>query len=109
VKESDLRKWHRSMGIALAFFIIVQAGTGLLISLGDIIMPPAPAHTHDPSMSAEEAGEEESEWMETLEYIHHGDGVTSNIYRIIVGLGLAGMAVSGSIIFFKTRSRTRGW
>ena len=108
MNERDLRKWHRSFGIALAFFIIVQAGTGLLISLGELIMPHAPAHTHDTSVSPQSASEEESEWMETIEYIHQGDGIGINIYRIIIGLGLVGMAVSGSILFFKIKARTWG-
>jgi len=33
MKESELRKWHRNFGIFLVLFIIIQAGSGLLISL----------------------------------------------------------------------------
>lgn len=33
MKDANLRKWHRRMSITLALFIILQAGTGLLLSL----------------------------------------------------------------------------
>ena len=45
MKESDLRKWHRRMGIGLALFIIFQAGSGLLLSLGQIVTTHSHAHT----------------------------------------------------------------
>jgi hypothetical protein len=34
MKEPDLRRWHRNLGIILAAFIILQAGSGLLLSFG---------------------------------------------------------------------------
>jgi uncharacterized iron-regulated membrane protein len=50
---------------------------------------------------------EESIWYKPLEYIHHGGGFIATIYMLLVGLGILVMAVSGSLIFFKTRARTR--
>jgi len=35
MKESVVRKWHRRMGGALALFIILQVGTGLVLTIGD--------------------------------------------------------------------------
>ena len=36
MKEANLRKWHRGLGIILAFFVILQAGSGLLITITDM-------------------------------------------------------------------------
>jgi len=106
MKEANLRRWHRNLGILLAVFIILQAGSGLLISLGELSVPHT--HAHEEGQGSLQTHEEaESFWHESLEFIHHGGGTFGTIYRILVGVGLAGMAVSGSIIFFKIKSRSR--
>jgi hypothetical protein len=106
LKEAYLRRWHRNLGILLALFIILQAGSGLLISLGEFSVP----HTHaneEVYGSPQKYEEAESLWYKSLEFIHHGRGTIGSIYRILVGIGFVGMAVSGSMIFFKIRSRSR--
>ena len=72
------------MGITLALFIVLQAGSGLLLSLSQV-----PA------------------WHEPLGLIHYRAGVGGSVYRIFVGIGTLGMAVSGSIIFRKSRARPK--
>ena len=106
MKESNLRRWHRNLGILLALFIILQAGSGFLISLSGLSMPHSHANdgNHTPSLTHEE---EEGVWHEGLEFLHHGAGRAGAIYRILLGIGLVLMAVSGSMIFFKIRARTR--
>jgi hypothetical protein len=42
MKEVNLRTWHRRIGIVLALFIILQAGSGFLIMLGDLIPSQSP-------------------------------------------------------------------
>jgi hypothetical protein len=89
MKEPDLRKWHRTMGITLALFIIIQAGSGLLLSLEDFVatvFPGAPA---------------------LLTSIHTGGGNLGTPYRVLLGLGLLGMATSGILIYLKIQARTR--
>ena len=44
MKESVFRRWHWSLGILLALFIILQTGSGLLISLGELSVPHSHAH-----------------------------------------------------------------
>lgn len=88
MKELDLRKWHRTMGITLALFIVIQAGSGLLLSLEDFlasIFPGAPA---------------------LLTSIHTGGGGLGTFYRVLLGLGLVGMAASGSLIYSKIKARS---
>ncbi|MGD2125748.1 MAG: hypothetical protein PVG99_06680 [Desulfobacteraceae bacterium] len=105
MKEAQLRKWHRRIGITLSLFIILQAGSGLLISLSNLSIP----HTHAQTESValhERNGEGEALWDQTLEFIHHGGGGSGTLYRILLGVGLVAMALSGSLIFFKIRARS---
>ena len=48
MKKSDIRKWHRNLGILLALFIVFQAGSGLLITLNDLSVPHSHAHGDGP-------------------------------------------------------------
>lgn len=107
MNEKDLRKWHRRMGVALAILIILQAGTGVLLTLGSLTEGHNPNHSEQPAQQNSPQAEE-SEWEESLEFIHHGADGVGFVYRLIVGFGMLGMAVSGSFIFFKIRSRTSG-
>ena len=85
--EAYLRKWHRTMGIILAFFIFLQAASGAMMAL--------------------EFALNASGLFGVLTSIHYGGGFIGNIYRIILGLGLMGMAASGTLIYLKIRARTK--
>ena len=108
MKESDLRKWHRRMGIGLALFIVFQAGSGLLLSLGQIetthshadteLIAHKDTHAHD---------EEESVRHGLIGLVHHGYGSAGAVYRVLVGIMTIGMAASGTVIYFKIRARTK--
>jgi len=106
MKETSLRKWHRNLGIAMALFIILQAGSGFLISLGQLSVPHSHADqaTHGASQSS---GQERSFWNEGLGFLHHGGGAIGTIYRLVLSVGMLVMAVSGSMIFFRIRARSR--
>jgi len=108
MKEADLRKWHRRMGIILALFIIIQAGSGLLMSLNELGTPHGHAHGEDVAAQDEHQEGGDSYIKTSLSFIHHGAGVIGRIYRILLGIGLLGMAISGSMIYFKVRARTKG-
>jgi hypothetical protein len=106
MKEADLRKWHRRFGAALALFLVIQAGTGLLISFGEW----SPSHSHANSKThkiADHHEEEEAVEHGFLGRVHHGGGALGFIYRFFVGMGIIGMSVSGTIIFMKSRARIR--
>jgi hypothetical protein len=141
MKESNLRKFHRNMGISLVVFIVLQAGSGFLISTSELSAPHSHAHEKqahekapEPAVVSSHANEvheeavvsplsneeheetvmpsnaheeEESLWHESLEFVHHGAGPIGTIYRLLAGFGILGMAVSGSMIFFKIRARSR--
>lgn len=105
MKEINLRTWHRRIGIILALFIILQAGSGFLITLGDLILS-TNSHTEH-AVAATAVDEEEDFWDEALEFIHFGDDVAGGIYRILLGAGVMWMAVSGGLIFFRIRARSK--
>jgi hypothetical protein len=85
--EADLRKWHRTGGIILALFIFLQAASGTLMALEMLL--------NFPGLSG------------PLTKLHYGGGTLGHIYRILLGVGIMGMAISGSLIFLKIRARTR--
>jgi hypothetical protein len=128
-----LRKLHITVGIISALFILLQSGTGLLLSFRGISVPHSHAHTesatadnghekepatarheHEPG-SAQDVHEDktvviqdtreggESLWHRSLGGAHHGGGIIGSIYRILLGIGLTFLALSGSTIFYLTR------
>jgi hypothetical protein len=89
----DLRKWHHRVGIVLAVFLTLQAGSGLLISFRDMV---AGSHSHG-GMAL----------YTGLAFLHHGGGVAGSVYRTILGAATLWMAVTGSFIFFQMKARSR--
>jgi hypothetical protein len=85
--EAYLRKWHRTMGIILAFFIFLQAASGALMAL---------------ELALNSTG-----LFGVLTSLHFGGGSWGHLYRILLGLGLTGMAASGTLIYFKIQARKR--
>jgi hypothetical protein len=84
--EAYLRKWHRTMGIILAFFIFLQAASGAMMALEFYLNATG--------------------LFGILTSIHFGGGSWGHLYRIILGVGLMGMAASGTLIYLKIRART---
>jgi hypothetical protein len=105
MREINLRTWHRRTGIILALFIILQAGSGFLITLGDLTPSKSPAT--EPAVAATTVDDEEHFWDETLGFIHFGAGAVGVFYRILLGAGILWMAVSGGLIFFRIRARSK--
>ena len=54
MKESVVRKWHRRMGVALALFIVLQVGTGLVLTIGERLATQRHAHAHSISRNMED-------------------------------------------------------
>jgi len=86
MKEKDLRQVHRFIGIPLAIFIILQSATGLVLSIEDILG---------------------KYWGGTIRDLHYRYGNIGNIYRIVIGIGLLWMTISGVMIYMKIKARTK--
>jgi len=106
MKEPDLRKWHRLIGTALALFIIIQAATGLILSLGQI----TGEHIHNHGNGAALPGHDDESTVfsnRALKSLHHGGANIGMVYRLLVGAGMLWMAGSGVMIFFKVLGRKK--
>ena len=88
MNEAYLRKWHRRLGIVLALFIFAQALSGVVLNCAILESLPGLGY-----------------WANVL---HRGGGEFGSLYRLLLGLGLAGMAFSGSLIFYRIWQRTQG-
>jgi uncharacterized iron-regulated membrane protein len=87
MNEAYLRKWHRRLGFLFAVFIFLQALSGLILNLEDLVDIAAVTR-----------------WSNVL---HRGGGEFGTVYRSLLGLGLLGMAVSGSLIFYNIWQRSQ--
>ena len=85
--EAYLRRWHRTIGICLALFIFLQAASGAMMAL--------------------EFALNSTGLFGVLTSLHFGGGSWGHLYRIVLGLGLMGMAASGTLIYLKIQARTR--
>lgn len=54
MKESTMRKWHRNIGIVIAFFIFLQAGSGIVLILKHISVPHSHAHEKEIKQASKE-------------------------------------------------------
>ena len=92
MKQLVLRKWHRRIGITLAFFIILQTGSGLALLIEDQFFGEeerSEGHGHEHEVQGHE-----NNWVAAL---HHGVyplGIHV-VYRSLLALGIMGMAISG--------------
>jgi len=90
MKEVGVRKFHRLLGIIVVWFLAVQVLTGLgLAALG--LVP----------------GGDPSRLDSFLSFLHFGWAPLGGIYRITLGLATLAQGISGIIIFFLIRARTR--
>ncbi len=90
MQEVALRKFHRSNGIILVWFLALQAVTGLLLALGALMGTP-----------------DSSTWFSVMAAIHHEWNPIGSIYRILLSLVTALQGVTGIIIYFKIRARAK--
>ena len=86
MREADLRKWHRTGGVFLALFIFLQIITGIVLSVENLL------------------GEY---WGGIIHDIHEGFGNIGGIYRILLGVGLVWMVISGCMIYMNIRKRMK--
>ena len=104
MKEINLRKFHRLMGIILSLFIIIQGSSGLILSFLEVETHAAIA---DSEYAIEDEDEKESPLKEFIESIHAEGGGIGFIYRLLVGTGLIMLAGSGSWIFTMVQKRQK--
>jgi uncharacterized iron-regulated membrane protein len=101
-KETDLRKWHRLMGIWAGPLMILQAASGIFLSV-DWLMG---IHHRIGDASAMIFRLSQGGDVIPVE-IHYGIGKAEAFYHIALGVAVIGMGVSGFILFLRARKRQR--
>ena len=86
MKEIRLRKWHRTIGIILALFIVIQVLTGIVLSVENLLGVYWGGFIHD---------------------LHEDYGKIGGVYRLALGFGILVMVATGSIISLKIRQRQK--
>ena len=86
MKEKKLRQAHRYIGIPLAIFVILQSASGIVLSAEGLF------GTYYGSI---------------IRDIHYRFGYAGSIYRIVLGVCLLWMAISGIMIYNKIRARQK--
>jgi hypothetical protein len=86
MKEAEVRKFHRSLGIIVVWFLAGQTLTGLALSVGSL-----GGYTG---------------WLTKLAGILHYDWEPlGSLYRLILALGIFAQGVSGIIIYYRIKAR----
>ncbi|MBN1292119.1 MAG: hypothetical protein JXB48_09800 [Candidatus Latescibacteria bacterium] len=84
MKEVQLRKWHRNVGITAGVFIFLQALTGVVLTIEDLLG---------------------AYWGGIVHSIHRQYGLPGHIYRLVSGIGLIFMVVTGLWLWSMVHSR----
>ena len=100
MKEPALRKLHRYSGIILAPLVLLQAVSGLFLSLEWM----AGLHTSAGEILPEAAPIVKF-WDWIFIGIHYGGGFSGALYHFLVGIGMVWLAVSGLWIYFRIHQR----
>ena len=103
MKEADLRKWHRLMGIWAGPLVILQAASGITLSIDWLLE----IHKRFGETVRENVPALARLWDAVLVEIHYGIGKTGAFYHIALGVAAIWLAVSGIIIFLRLRNRQR--
>ena len=88
MKEANLRKYHRYMGVSIALLVVFQVSTGLILSLNLM--------TGSNFLNA------------ALTFLHFGGGIIGNVYRILLATTLLFMVTTGVWVFMKILARSAG-
>ena len=90
MKEVEVRKFHRTLGIIVVWFLAGQVLTGLILTIGGMAPGGSPAFLDN-----------------LLGTLHFGWNPLGGIYRLLLGLAALAQGISGIIIYFLIRARTR--
>jgi hypothetical protein len=103
MKELKIRKFHRVSGAVLAPFIILQALSGVLLSIDWLLG----FHHRVGETLREDIPAVIKVWDMILVEIHYGIGVIGAVYHIALGAGIVFTVITGIMIFLRIRKRMR--
>ena len=103
MREPQLRKLHRLAGIVLAPLLVLQALSGILLSVDWLL---GIHRRFGESVGAAAPGLARL-WDAALVEIHYGTGVGGAVYHMLLGVAIVGLAASGTGIYLQIRARLR--
>ena len=103
MNEPQLRKLHRLAGVILAPLLVLQALSGVLLSVDWLLG----IHRRFGETVGDASPGLARLWDAALVEIHYGAGVGGAVYHILLGIAVLGVAASGLAIFLKIRARLR--
>lgn len=103
MKEPDIRKLHRIVGVVIAPLLILQALSGIFLSVDWLLG----FHRRIGETITENIPPLIRMWDMILVDIHYGLEVGGAFYHILLGIGAVWVAVSGFMIFLKIRARRK--
>ena len=131
MKEKELRRWHKRIGIILALLLVLQGGTGLIFTFKNAfkVFPVSSENIsvhhkekehnnsgeHSQMDSDHDLGNSEGSHehdhgegvIAAFATIHHGGGLIGFVYRLITGLGILWMAGTGILIYSRIKAREK--
>lgn len=108
--EKNIRKYHGRIGMLLAIFILIQVGSGTIIAFNTIIEQRP--HTHDEysNIDVHNMGDNDNSSTNKaglIKTIHHHGETIFQILRIVLGIGIFMMVISGAAIYLLMQKRTK--
>ncbi|HEX9715486.1 MAG TPA: hypothetical protein VGA28_07330 [Desulfurivibrionaceae bacterium] len=109
--EKTLRKYHATLGAILSLFIFIQVGSGTLIAFNEMLGRGRHANTgHAPADLHDEAdghhGDQQHE-ENLLQIVHHHGTPLFQALRVLFGIGVLTIIISGTIIYAISRTRKK--
>ena len=89
MKEVEVRKFHRSLGIIVVWFLAGQTFSGLILSIREMASGGSPVWLYN-----------------ILSTLHFGWNPMGGIYRILLALAVFAQGISGIIIYYLIRTRS---
>ncbi len=104
MEEPTLRRWHRRVGIGIGVLILLQAVSGLMLSIEWLLG----FHTRVGEMiDASRVPEGVKVWDWLFVNVHYGGGKAGALYHTVLALGLVWLVVTGFAINHRVRQRMR--
>jgi hypothetical protein len=103
MREPQLRKLHRLAGIVLAPLLVLQALSGIFLSVDWLLG----VHRRVGESVGKAVPALARLWDAALVEIHYGTGVGGAVYHILLGIAVVGLAASGIGIYVQIRARLR--
>lgn len=108
--ERNVRKYHGMIGIILSIFILVQVGSGTLIAFNEFLGRGRHVHAgpsqHEADYKVDDHNEQNDE-EGLIQIVHHYGGRPVQALRVLLGLGVLFMLISGTTIYVLVHNRKK--